>query len=140
MSLYVLDTDHVSLFQRGHPQVTGHVLTHLPARLAVTIVTVEEQLRGRLSQIRKAASGTSRVQGYRRLREALEFFSQIRILDFDEGAHLRYEGLRQQKVRIGTQDLCIAAIALAVSGTLVTRNVRDFAQVPGLTIEDWSQA
>ena len=83
MSEYVLDTDHVSLFQRGHPQVVAHVLAHPADRLAVTIVTVEEQLRGRLSQIRKASSGPSRLQGYARLHDAVDFFSQIRILDFD---------------------------------------------------------
>jgi len=49
-----------------------------------------------------------------------------------------YETLRRQKIRIGTQDLRIAAIVLAVKGILVTRNWKDFAKVPDLTLEDWS--
>ena len=113
------------------------MLAHPSAQLAVTIVTVEE-LRGRLRQIRRATSGASRIEAYRRLREALDFFSQIRVLHFDEAAHTRYEVLRRQGIRSGIQDLRIAAIVLTAGGILVTRNARDFRQVPGLIVEDWS--
>lgn len=115
------------------------MLAHPTDELALTIVTVEEQLRGRLAQIRKTSSTIFRLQAYTRLHEALDFFTQVRILDFDEVASARYETLRQQRVRIGTQDLRIAAIVLAVTGVLITRNVRDFRQIPDLIMEDWSQ-
>jgi tRNA(fMet)-specific endonuclease VapC len=139
MSEYVLDTDHVSLFQRQHRQVTARVLAHPSAHLAVTIITVEEQLRGRLGKIRRASSGLARIEGYARLHEALDFFMTVRILDFDEMANSLYEALRQQRIRIGIRDLHIAAIVLAVGGILVTRNARDFGLIPHLPIEDWSQ-
>lgn len=38
---------------------------------------------------------------------------------------------------IGPYDLQIAAIARAQSLILVTHNTREFARVPGLTLEDW---
>ena len=40
--------------------------------------------------------------------------------------------LRTPRIRIGAQDLRIAAIALLCGFTVVTGNVRDFSQVPGL--------
>jgi tRNA(fMet)-specific endonuclease VapC len=46
--------------------------------------------------------------------------------------------LKQQKVRIGTQDLRIASIVIAQKGILVTRNSRDFEKVPNLKFEDWT--
>lgn len=58
--------------------------------------------------------------------------------DIDQAAYTRYEELRRQKIRIGTQDLRIAAIVLSVGGILVTRNQRDFAHVPGLPCQDWT--
>jgi tRNA(fMet)-specific endonuclease VapC len=42
MTLWILDTDHVSLFQTGHPLVARKIQSIDPTAIAVTIVTVEE--------------------------------------------------------------------------------------------------
>jgi tRNA(fMet)-specific endonuclease VapC len=36
------------------------------------------------------------------------------------------------------KDLRIAVIALSVGGTVITRNQKDFSQVPGIKIENWT--
>lgn len=141
MSLWVLDTDHLTLLQRNHPLVVQRVATINFEDIAVTIVTAEEQLRGRLDAIRQASqlSQSDRlVWAYARLRDTLDDLNSLNILNFNQEAYTRYAELRRQRVRIGTQDLRIAANVLSVNGILVTRNQRDFAQVPGLIFEDWT--
>lgn len=138
MSLYVLDTDHVTLYQRNDPRVLARIAKMSYNDLAVTLITAEEQLRGWLKLIRRASSRERLVMAYARLRKALDYFCRIRVLDFDDEASSRYENLRQQKIRIGTRDLRIAATVLSANGILVTRNRLDFTQVPGIVLEDWS--
>ncbi|MEK6411113.1 MAG: hypothetical protein AABN34_29680 [Acidobacteriota bacterium] len=49
--MYVWDTDHLSLNQRGHPKIRER-LAIIPAdEIAITIITAEEQLRGRLAHM-----------------------------------------------------------------------------------------
>ncbi|MCG8350852.1 MAG: type II toxin-antitoxin system VapC family toxin [Chloroflexales bacterium] len=135
---YILDTDHVSLYQRRHPQVVAHVLATAPADLAVTTITLGEQVQGRLAVIRQARSQPDAARGYLRLRETVEFYQTIQLIDYTTAAIALFEELRRQSIRIGTQDLRIAAIALAEGSILVSRNTRDFAHVPGLILEDWA--
>jgi tRNA(fMet)-specific endonuclease VapC len=47
--------------------------------------------------------------------------------------------LKLQKVRIGTMDLKIASIALSRNAVLVSRNLKDFEEVPNLVVKDWSR-
>lgn len=135
---FVLDTDHVSLLQRGHPQVVAHLARVDLGSRAVTIVTAAEQLQGRLAVIRRSTTESLAASAFARLQEAIDFYLTVKVLPYDPVAVTLFEQLRQQKIRIGTQDLRIAAIALSNGATLVTRNSRDFRQVPGLSIEDWS--
>ena len=140
MTLWVFDTDCLSLLQRGHPQINQRIQQVDPEYLAVTIVTVEEQLYGRLNRIRRSPSGDALILAYAKLRETVEDFNQLNLLDFDRPALTQYQELIQQRIRIGTQDLKIGAIALSLNAILVTRNHRDFEQIPGLQWEDWTTA
>ena len=59
MSLWILDTDHISLLQRNHPNVKQRLLLIDPNKIFVTVITFEEQMRGRLNQV--TASKISRI-------------------------------------------------------------------------------
>lgn len=78
------------------------------------------------------------VRAYLKFRLALDDLLRFTILDFTQEAYLEYQELRRQKIRVGTQDLRIAAIALSIDATVGTNNQRDFNQVPGLRLEDWT--
>jgi tRNA(fMet)-specific endonuclease VapC len=138
VSLWILDTDSLSLFQRGHPSLTQRVSAITPEEIAITIITVEEQMYGRLNRIRRANSQDALVLAYISLGETLDDLKSINIVEFDQNAANCYAQLQRQKIRIGTQDLRIAAITLSVNGILVTRNRQDFAKVPNLQLEDWT--
>lgn len=135
---FILDTDHVSLLQRGHPQVVAQLAGVDLDNRAVTIVTAAEQLQGRLAVIRRSTTESLAANAFARLQEAMAFYRTVKVLPYDPIAVALFEQLRQQKIRIGTQDLRIAAITISIGATLVTRNRRDFRQVPGLNIIDWS--
>lgn len=139
MIRYILDTDHISLYRRGNAAVQARVAAIPASQIAVTIISFEEQIRGRLAQIRRANNEARVILAYQLVRETLDYFTTVQVLDFDMAATHQFRQLRKQRIRVGTQDLRIAAIALANNCVVVTRNQRDFGRVPNLVIEDWSQ-
>lgn len=140
MSLYILDSDHLSLYQRGHQTLRPYLASIPPQQIAMTIISVEELLRGRLAQVHRAATPQTRVRAYDWLWETVDFIGNFTILKYNAEADSYFEAFRAQKIRVGTQDLRIAAIALSHQATLVTRNRRDFENIPDLKIEDWSRS
>ncbi|HEY7310880.1 MAG TPA: type II toxin-antitoxin system VapC family toxin [Gemmataceae bacterium] len=139
MSMYVLDTDTLQLFQNEHPRVVAHVQAVAPGERAISVISVEEQLSGWYAQLRQAKRPERLAWAYRRLAATVRFLSRVQIVDFDEAAIRRYEELKKLKLKVSKMDLRIAATVLEQNAILVTRNVRDFQQVPGLRIEDWSK-
>ena len=139
MSVFVLDTDILSLFQKGHPVVRTNVTAHAIHDVTVTVISVEEQLSGWYSFLRKTKQRDKLAVGYDRLSETIACLAAFRILSYNLAPMRRFDALRKLKLNVGNNDLRIAAIALENSAIVVTRNSQDFKQVPGLTIVDWSQ-
>lgn len=136
--LYILDTDHISLLQRGNRIVLEQLLmVPIPDR-ATTIISLAEQFLGWWTEITRAKNETDTARSFRYLQETATFFHTLPVLPYDNTAAAEFERLRRSKVRIGTQDLRIAAIALSRNAAVITRNLRDFRQVPGLIVIDWS--
>lgn len=97
-------------------------------------------LRGRFDAIFKAADTNQLLLAIQRLKESQQQLATLIITPLDAPAADEFGKLiRDKKLRkLGRGDLLIASIVLANKATLVTRNVRDFQQIPGLKIENWA--
>jgi tRNA(fMet)-specific endonuclease VapC len=137
MTLYILDTDHLSLYGRNHPVLIERLQVD-SVHLTTTAINVEEQLRGRLAQVAEAKVGISLANAYKWLSETVKLLSDFEILQFTEEAQLIYQELKSQRIRLGTQDLRIASIVIAHNGVLLSRNFRDFEKIPNLMVRDWT--
>ena len=104
---------------------------------AVTIVTVEEQLRGWLAELGRHRDPRRQITAYAKLQRQIETFADWLVLSWNEQSAELFLNLRRQGVRIGSLDLRIACIALTEDVTLLTRNAAHFAQVPSLRFENW---
>jgi tRNA(fMet)-specific endonuclease VapC len=137
MTLYVFDTDHLSLYGRNHPGLIER-LQKQSIILTTTAINVEEQVRGRLAQISEAKDGDALANAYRWLSESVKLLSEFEVLQFTVEAQSIYRDLKSQRIQVGTQDLRIASIMLANQGILLSRNARDFDRIPNLIIENWT--
>ena len=140
--IYLLDTDHLSLWQRGNEEgirVRNRIRQLAPDDYGITVITYAEQAKGWLAAVSRANSPEAEVRAFGQMQQSLRFCTAFAIWGFTENAASIFARLRQAGVRIATQDLRIASIALANGATLLTCNLSDFEKVPGLTVEDWSR-
>jgi tRNA(fMet)-specific endonuclease VapC len=145
MGLYILDTDHVSMWLENHPTVKLNVTQHVTQSetdLAITIVTVQELFNGWIGRLNDPAQVNQQVKLYGKLSKVVAFLQEANVLDFDETAdqvfrHMLTNHPPLRKTRL-QKDMRIASIAITHNAVVITRNHRDFSQVPNLQILDWS--
>lgn len=140
--MILLDSDHVSVLADQRDSLHGPFVERLISvsePMAIPVVVLEEHLRGWLAQLRRSVDPLELVLLYRRLVQLLTFFSEWEIAIWTETAAQNFSRLRKAKVRVGTQDLRIASIAVSLDALLLSANLRDFQLVPGLHVEDWLQ-
>ena len=131
MSFYVLDTNTVSNFVRGHSAVRRRMKPLPMASLHVSAPTEGELV-----------FGLEKRPVSRQLYDALKrILDRIDVMPWDRAAAQRYGALRATLQRggkgLGDMDLLIAAHVLSVGGIMVTSD-KAFRGVPDLVVEDWA--
>ena len=134
MPRYMLDTDTCSYIMKRSSDAVLKRLEKVPVSdVCISVITKSELLYGVEMSPRK-----------RQDQAALNaFLGYVEVLDFPDIACLHYAQIRADLknagTMIGANDLLIAAHARSLGLTLVTNNMREFARVPKLTIENWTR-
>lgn len=129
--MYVLDTNTLIYYFKGQGQVARN-LASIPAQEIniPTIVVFELQV-----GIQKSTSPAKRTQ------QLQQILSRVNLVPFDYNAALAAATIRtqldKQRTPIGSLDILIAGIAIALGAMLVTHNIKEFSRVAGLAIADW---
>jgi tRNA(fMet)-specific endonuclease VapC len=131
--MWVLDSNTISYYFRGDPQVVPRLQAMRPADLGVPAI-VEYELRYGLLRLPPEAAAP-------RLQALDHLLRPMVALPFDAACAAHAARVRAQLEALGTpigpHDVLIAATALRHQATLVTRNVREFARVPELQLLSW---
>jgi tRNA(fMet)-specific endonuclease VapC len=137
---YLLDTDHLSILQRKagpeYLRLSTWMAQSSAQDFACCVVSLHEQMLGAHNFLNQAKNSTGLVRGYVLLERLPRDYLAFVLLPFDSAAATIYDQLLGQNLRVGAMDLRLASIALSRRLTVLTRNLRDFGRVPGLSIED----
>ncbi len=133
--MLILDSNIISYYFRGDPQVVPRLQALRPADVGVPAIVEYELRYGLLRMAPEAATP--------RLAALAQLLQPLQMLPFDSecaahAARIRV-ALEAAGTPIGAHDTLIAATALRHQATLGTRNVRDFSRVPGLQWLNWHQ-
>lgn len=128
---YLLDSDICIFVMKRRPPALLRRLEQRASRSAISVIAYGELAFGEVVSARREEAGAH-------LAALLE---TLQVLPLPLDAARRYADVRAFLQRsgqpIGSNDLWIAAHALADNLTLVTNNEREFRRVPGLRLENW---
>ncbi|MGD9503373.1 MAG: tRNA(fMet)-specific endonuclease VapC [Syntrophobacteraceae bacterium] len=134
MLKYLLDTNIVIYTLKNRPQQVKKRFEAHHGRMGISAVTLGELIFG--------AEHSRQVE--RNLTDIEAMVARLEVLPFEEKAAYHFGQIRAELYRtgqpIGPYDMMIAGQARARGLILVTNNVKEFCRVPGLMIEDWSEA
>ena len=138
---YLLDTDHLSILQRrggaAYAVLVLNLNNHPDSDIGVSVVSLHEQAMGCNNLVNNFRRPADVLLGYELLANAIEDFRRFAVAPFGTAAQAVFDQLKASKIRVGTMDLKIAAIALAHDALLLSANLRDFQAVPDLRVENW---
>jgi tRNA(fMet)-specific endonuclease VapC len=135
------DTDILTELFAGNAALIQRLDAIDADKRGIPIVAAAEITRGWLAATRQAEAGKGRMTleyALGRLQQGLVNMAAFTFLPYAAAAHALVQQWQRARIRVGTNDMRIAAICIDHGATLVTRNARDYAQVPGLTLDVWN--
>jgi predicted nucleic acid-binding protein len=139
--MIVLDTDIVTHISFGKNEKLLKRIELVPEdeELAVTVITYMEILQGRFDSIKKAANENELVVAMQHYAASKELVDSFQVLEINGGAAQHFKEMikRKKGPKMRRGDMLNACIALANNALLVTRNVKDYEAVKGLSVENW---
>jgi tRNA(fMet)-specific endonuclease VapC len=141
--VYLLDTNIISTFldrKRNSLNLTKRILREPPPNLFISLITIEEIMRGALGEVNRLRKSSSVVQAYQDLGNLFEALHCFQVLPYTEAADQIYRAMTNEQKRVGTQDCRIAATAMSMGYIVVTANVSDFQKIGTVIVEDWTSS
>ena len=133
MLKYLLDTNIVIYTMKNRPQKVRKQFKQHEGQMCISAVTLGELVFG--------AENSQQMD--RNLADIEEFAARLEVLSFDNKAAYHFGQIRAALYRsgkpLGPYDMMIAGHARASGLILVTNNVKEFARVPGLLLENWAK-
>ena len=131
---FFLDTNIcIFLMNAKFPDMNTYYLTRNPLYIFISTVVLSELVYG-------VQKSKYRQQNFSKLEI---FLSEIKLIPLDDRAATIAGQIRADMdlagTPIGGNDILIAATVLTNQGLLVTNNTREFSQVHGLQLEDWTK-
>ena len=140
--MYALDSDSLTLFlhhKEQQPELVRRILTVPADQIWISIITVKETIGGVIALIDNPKRSAMAARDCAFLRQIMRDVTHFQILPYDDSARQIFAGMMAAEKRVGGNDCKIAASAMSRNFTVITRNIRDFAQIRGARCEDWTK-
>jgi tRNA(fMet)-specific endonuclease VapC len=130
--MYLPDTNAISAYMRGDCPILAEKMTAAFGELCISVIVLAEREFG----VTKGSNAHARLK-------LAELAQTLPVEPFTRDDSTHYAAIRHdleaRGVGIGPMDTLIAAQALRLGATVVTRNTREYSRVPGLKVENWQE-
>ena len=127
---FLVDTDTCSAYIKGVGRVMSRFRQYV-GRLSISTVILGELYAWALRA--KAPP--------KRLHDLLDLLKEVQVIPVDESVARKFGEVRAWQLDNGLRspelDLLNGAVALVHNLTMVTHNLQDYANIPGLMLDDW---
>jgi tRNA(fMet)-specific endonuclease VapC len=127
---YLPDTNAISGYMRGDNPILVQKMRESFGELCLSVIVLAEREFG----VTKSSNAANRLK-------LAELAQSLPVEPFTRDDSTHYAAIRHDlEARgegIGPMDTLIAAQALRLGATVVTRNTREFGRVPGLKVVNW---